>query len=322
MDSQGAILMSTSGASYVGGDFEYDVFLSYAWANNDPDGEAGEWVTEFRKRLNKAVNAELGRDCQTKFFFDIETLGPNVEFGDQIEDALRKSATVVAVISKSYVESPNCRKELEFFNEVVGGAISKSGRLFIVWYDDRDSKGDWSDDEFDKLTRELIGYDFYESMKSVPRGRPLKPDETAYQTALIQLRQALTDRMRQQKQVIAENEDSGREQTSTVQLNTNSDGHKKDGPTILIAQTTNDKATRDRRRELASWCRDARCQVLGENGYSQAPRSSRLLSKAISKRQTSSCSCLATAGCLLMPTISPMGSSNGSRSKFNPWEST
>ena len=61
--------------------FRYDVFLSYAWVDNDPDGIARAWVSEFRTKLGKALNARLGRRGQSKFFFDIETLGKNVDLG-------------------------------------------------------------------------------------------------------------------------------------------------------------------------------------------------------------------------------------------------
>ena len=168
--------MTSSGSAYAGGDLQYDVFLSYAWVDNEPDGIAGAWVTEFRTKLGKALDARLGRGGQSKFFFDTETLGKNVDFGPQIEDALQKSATVVAVISKGYIESPNCPAEMRFFDDrVVAGPVAKSGRLYLVWYDARDAQSEWSEEhreEFARRVQGVIGYEFCAPVPGVPSGRP------------------------------------------------------------------------------------------------------------------------------------------------------
>ena len=156
--------MTSSGSAYAGGDLTYDVFLSYAWVDNDADGIAGAWVSEFRRKLGKALDARLGRGGQAKLFFDTETLGRNVAFGPQIEEALQKSATVVAVISKGYIESPNCREELRFFDDhVVPEAVSRSGRLYLVWYDAHEAQSEWPEEHREEFTRRvqgIVGYEF------------------------------------------------------------------------------------------------------------------------------------------------------------------
>ncbi len=135
-----------TGAAFVGGEFEYDVFVSYTWVNNNENGPAGKWVSEFRQRLGAALDERLGRTGRSKFFFDLENLGKNVEFGPQIETALKKSATVVAVISKGYIESPNCREEMRCFDQLVTGPLPKSGRLYLAWYDAHDARSEWPDE--------------------------------------------------------------------------------------------------------------------------------------------------------------------------------
>ena len=81
--------MTSGGSAYAGGELTYDVFLSYAHVNNNPEG--GAWVSEFHKKLRAKLDERLGRPGRAKFFFDIETLGKNAEFGPQIEEALSQA---------------------------------------------------------------------------------------------------------------------------------------------------------------------------------------------------------------------------------------
>ena len=265
--------MTSSGSAYAGGDLTYDVFLSYAWVDNDADGIAGAWVSEFRRKLGKALDARLGRGGQTKFFFDTETLGKNVAFGPQIEEALQKSATVVAVISKGYIESPNCREELRFFDDhVVPEAVSRSGRLYLVWYDAHEAQSEWPEEHRDEFTRRvqgIVGYEFSAPVQGVPSGRPLNASEPEYQTSLLQITTALATYI---------NECRSRPSTTAQPLVTSGNDSASEirpnsamAPTILMAQSTLDRSSRKRRRELCDWCRNAGCNVLGENAYPSAP---------------------------------------------------
>ena len=250
--------------------FKYDVFISYAWVNNAQKGPGGKWVSEFRRRLGAALDARLGRQDSFKFFFDIETLGRNVDFGPQIEEALEKPATVVAVISRGYIESPHCREEMRFFDQIVQGPVSKSGRLYLVWYDAHDAKSDWPAEyrkHFDARTHGVIGYDFFAPVESVPSGKPRRPRESAYQTSLLQLTTALasylTD-LRNQSQFAA---DPAAPPAAPDTL----DDTRAGVPTVLIGQSAPDRSIRRKRRDLANWCRNAGLDVLGENEYSLAP---------------------------------------------------
>lgn len=267
--------MTDSKSAYAGGDFEYDVFLSYAWVNNNPKGIVGNWVSGFQERLEATLNARLGRSDSSKFFFDIKTLGKSTEFGPQIEDALRKSATVVAVISKGYIESPNCREELRFFDDkVVPEAISKSGRLYLVWYDCHDEKGEWPDqyrEEFSRRVQGLIGYEFFALVDSVASGKPCRPKKSKYQTSLLQLTTDLAKHLtgrRKQAGFVAK----PRGESASSDSNGIAAAHVVDsGPTVLIAQSFPDRTIRKRRQKLADWCRNAGCNVLGEHEYAAAP---------------------------------------------------
>ena len=191
--------MNSRESAYAGGDWTYDVFLSYARVDNNADGPAGEWVSEFRRKLSIALDQRLGRAGRAKFFFDLETIGQNRAFGPQIEAALQKSATVVAVISKGYIESPHCRDEMQFFDDhVVPGPVANSGRLYLVWYDAREAQSEWPEahrEEFTRRAHGLGGYDFSAPAPGVPSGRPLSPGDFDYQTSLLQITTALAKRI-------------------------------------------------------------------------------------------------------------------------------
>ena len=278
--------MNVSGSAYAGRDFEYDVFVSYAWVNNDPDGPGGTWVSDFRKRLGRALDERLGRTGCARFFFDRETLGKHVQFGTLIEDALRKSAVMVIVLSKGYVSSPACKDELQFFDEaVLGGAAATSGRLFVVWYDDRQSHAVWPaefSDEFSRRLQGVIGYEFFASLPAVPSGRPCQTTEPEYQTSLLQLTTAMAGRLAELSTGKSSIPGSAGQPSGDVSLdrsaaplNATLSDHSpaaiasagSQQPTILIAQSLPDRGFRKRRRQLADWCRSVGCHVLGETEY-------------------------------------------------------
>ncbi len=267
--------MGESKSAYASGDFEYDVFLSYAWVNNNEKGIAGAWVSDFLERLEAALNARLGRSDSSKFFFDVRTLGKNADFGPQIEDALKESATVVAVVSRGYIESPNCREEMRFFDDhVVPGAVSKSGRLYLVWYDGHDAKSEWPDeyrDEFSQRVQGVIGYEFFAPVDGVPSGRPRRPEEAEYQTSLLQLTTSLAKHLTGCRTKSASGAEPAAESVS-ADNNGIAAAHVVDSsPTVLITQSFPDRTIRKRRRQLGDWCRNAGCNVLGEHEYASAP---------------------------------------------------
>ena len=249
-----------AGTAFVGGEFEYDVFVSYTWVNNNENGPAGKWVSEFRQRLGAALDERLGRTGRSKFFFDVENLGKNVDFGPQIEAALKKSATVVAVISKGYIESPNCREEMRCFDRFVTGPLSKSGRLYLAWYDAHEARSEWPDEfreEFAERVRGVIGYEFFAPLPGVPSGRPLRAEEAEYQGSLLRLTTQLAKHLTERSSDVSS--------TTDEQLPTRS------GPTVLLGHSAPDRVLRKRRRDLASWCRSAGLHVLGEQEYSPTP---------------------------------------------------
>lgn len=118
--------------------FDYDVFISYAWVDNQVDDDeksAHGWVSQFGDRLIRRIDQKLGRIDSTRVFFDTFAIGKNHDFGPQIETALSKTAVMVVVFSPGYIASKACREELQCFSRVVQEKLSASGRLFLVHLD-------------------------------------------------------------------------------------------------------------------------------------------------------------------------------------------
>lgn len=107
--------------------FEYDIFLSYAHADDTAtDGKAG-WVAEFVRHLQQALCQRLGGTEVPKIFFDSRITGANYHLPELLV-AAKQSALFLAVGSPSYVARDWPRQELEAFS----GNIQDVTRLFLI----------------------------------------------------------------------------------------------------------------------------------------------------------------------------------------------
>src|SRR5262245_33054835 len=105
--------------------FEYDVFISYAAADNvRREGQDGEWVARFHASLSLRLRKLLGPGLRV--FRDPKLTEVDSSAGDQ----LRTAATIVAVISADYLRSAECMKELTAFTTAIDTAVH---RVFPVW---------------------------------------------------------------------------------------------------------------------------------------------------------------------------------------------
>lgn len=84
----------------------WDVFISYKRG-----GDTESWLkAHFRDRLQRRLNDAAGRP--TRIFVD-EDMGPGTRWREHVGAALQRSRLVIALLSRSYFESPWCRAELE-----------------------------------------------------------------------------------------------------------------------------------------------------------------------------------------------------------------
>src|SRR6185295_2746184 len=95
---------------------KFDIFVSYARADDDAAAESERWVSRFVGDLRRAVTSRLGlkSDEKLEIFFDRETLQANDELA-KLKEAARQSVVFVAIISPSYVMRNWTLQELETF---------------------------------------------------------------------------------------------------------------------------------------------------------------------------------------------------------------
>jgi hypothetical protein len=109
--------------------FENDIFISYSHVD-DQDG----WVGVFQKQLEMELSRQLGRMGLARVWRDSRRLQGNHLFDKTIQDAIYSSALFVALTSKGYLESPYCRKELQWFRKKNANepSVGDRSRLFNV----------------------------------------------------------------------------------------------------------------------------------------------------------------------------------------------
>lgn len=110
---------------------EHDIFISYAWVDNEPyTGAEVGWVSTFVDGLRKHLARELGRrDDADRVWLDYEQMRGNQGLSPTIRANLESSRALVVILSTGYLASPWCREELARFSKMSG---SDSGRIFVV----------------------------------------------------------------------------------------------------------------------------------------------------------------------------------------------
>jgi TIR domain len=96
-------------------EFQYDVFISYAHADNLADAADKYWVLEFKKQLQAELKQRLGGSDDLAIFFD--TVSPLNQQLDKFTNAASNSAIFLAVASPSYAGREWTIKELNAFTE-------------------------------------------------------------------------------------------------------------------------------------------------------------------------------------------------------------
>lgn len=105
--------------------FDYDVFISYANANNDLGRPYQKWVDRLVEKLGEFLRLHTGDALD--IYFDKVNYYPN-ETLDVLLDCARRSRIFIAVSSRAYQNRPWTADELDAFSE----SNPDLNRLFVV----------------------------------------------------------------------------------------------------------------------------------------------------------------------------------------------
>ncbi len=108
---------------------DYDVFVSYAHADNDVPRGASEkagWVSVFAENLN------IGPNVLKKRLFIDHQLKPGDPFAADLMSKVERSAVLVLLLSQNYVKSDWCGKEVEHFIRTHGADPDKPSGVYVV----------------------------------------------------------------------------------------------------------------------------------------------------------------------------------------------
>lgn len=176
--------------AYIPG-YDYDIFISYAHLDNmKMPGQQQGWIELFYQSLNLKLAQHVGKLDAVKIWWDTNKLNGSKLFDTSIEEAIKKSAIFISLISPGYLKSEYCKKEMDLFYtksaaEKAGTSIGDNARMIKVLinnipYTELPS-------EFGRAT----GFPFYKARDKDDLGDPLDYTDPVFAQQLKDLRDAL-----------------------------------------------------------------------------------------------------------------------------------
>lgn len=107
--------------------YEYDIFVSYAHADNYDSADGDGWVSQFVKHFEPTLRQRLAGAETLKIFFDNRATTANYQLPELLA-AVKQSALFLAVGSPSYATREWPRQELETFVH----QVPDLSRLFMI----------------------------------------------------------------------------------------------------------------------------------------------------------------------------------------------
>ncbi|HTW66083.1 MAG TPA: protein kinase [Bryobacteraceae bacterium] len=109
--------------------FDYDLFVSYAHADDVAADGRGGWIPQFVQQLESAVRQRVRNADALKVYVDSRATGANYHLPELLT-AVRKSALFLAIGSPNYADRSWPRQELQAFVEQ--WAAPDFSRLFLI----------------------------------------------------------------------------------------------------------------------------------------------------------------------------------------------
>lgn len=239
--------------------FQYDLFVSYAHANDVPFQRGGEgWVTEFISALKAELEA---RSRDFTLWFD-----PRLRSGDDfnlaIAQAISDSAIFLSILSPAYDDSSYCKKELAEFrtqrHPSFGLKVGSLSRMQAVLMEDL-SKDNWPPE-----LRVTSPYRFFNEIGRY--NKPIREDESSpYVQGLWKSRNsiwALLDAMRTQK----------RQGTAIDDTYNVTESNLCGVPTVYLADVADDLYyKRENLRSALEQLKEFKVEIMPEEGVAVGP---------------------------------------------------
>lgn len=101
--------------SVVGGNYQYDLFFSYAWAEKANGAVLRDWSRMVADKITQLVGVRFNSSAQLAPYLDRDV---NTHTGIQLDASLRaaaESAAIFVAMISPYYKSDYCQKELNWF---------------------------------------------------------------------------------------------------------------------------------------------------------------------------------------------------------------
>ena len=149
----------------------YDVFISYATADNALyRGYIDNFRADLRDKLKSHPLLSDLRGREPEIFIDTESLARTGSIIQALEQAIDRTHFLVLMVSRNYLSSPWCFKELQFFRNRFGGKRDEAFKRTFILVLERDAlplHTHWPSEQFGtELPRYL---EFFDD----GRGRPM-----------------------------------------------------------------------------------------------------------------------------------------------------
>jgi hypothetical protein len=140
----------------VGGDDQYDAFLSYAHADNEAHNG---WVGDFERYLKNTTIAELQRAedvnntdaAMFRVCRDQTGFPQGGPLNEIIDEKVRQAQFLFIFLGKGYLKSEYCLAELDIFRQSVGATVEDALKRLYVIVLDREALGRLRDGQPDRL---------------------------------------------------------------------------------------------------------------------------------------------------------------------------
>jgi hypothetical protein len=184
---------------------EHDIFVSYAHVDDLPfPGTEKGWVTTLVETLRILLAQKLGRRDAYSLWMDHQ-LSRTEKLTPEILANLKRSATLLVVLSPGYLASEWCLREKDSFLETVEGSPLSGGRIFLIERDKVEYE------ERPEQFEDLLGYRFWVQegegepvqVLGVPRPDPSNPRQLRYFDELTRVCANLADELKRLRRASA-----------------------------------------------------------------------------------------------------------------------